>query len=206
MTEINDFIRWARKNSLYRGIICHFYMPEKLKPYYGKVDFAYFNLSSQSEDWIVRGTPGHGIKSKRGKRSKVPCLNCFEVDESFYKAIKELIHEDDHRFEMGILLNKRKLKNEFELIDVSTERPKILPPPFECHHYDNPYSRPGVLRPFNFCKVVRAEIPDGYMGLPIAPIRGDAVMGLLVREGNKRNIDKMLKSKGMTDVRVFPVL
>lgn len=206
MTEISKFIRWARKNSPYRGIICHFYTSEKSKPYYGKVDFAYFNLYSQSEEWIVRGTPGHGIQTKRGKKSNVPCLNCYEVDEIFYKAIRRLADEDEHGFEIGVLLNKRKLKNDFfrKVIDVGKD-PEEIPPPSKCHHYDR--SRPRrVLYPFNRCNVVRIEIPSGYAGLPIAPIRGDAIMALLVREGNKRNTDRMLKSKWMDHVKVFAVL
>ena len=208
MTQgINSFKKWARSQSYRRGMICHFYMPESNKQYYGKTDYAYFNLLSNSLDWLVKGTTGHGIKSKRRKSSSIPCLNCFEVDDEFFWALKKLTPGDNTKFELGILLNKRKLRSYFGVIDVSIEWPHPIPSPNKCHYYDNPRFRQGTLYPFNYCNVVRVEIPRSAIhGVHIAPISNDQIMGMLVKRGDYRAITKLLKFKGMEEVEVFPLL
>jgi len=205
--RIDEFIKWAKKKSYRRGIVCHFYIPESTKQYYDKTDYAYFNLFCNSREWIVKGTTGHGIRSQRGKSSSVPCLNCFEVNDEFYKAIKKLYAERNDKFELGILLNKRKIRNNFKVIDVSTERPKQLLPPNKCHYYDNPRFKKGVLYPFNYCDIVRIEIPKSDLHeIPIGSIPYRAIIGMLVKRKDRRAIDYLLKLKGMDEFKVFPLL
>lgn len=202
-----EFIRWAKRESLRRGMICHFYIAESTKQYYDKTDYAYFNFFCDSRDWIVKGTLGHGIKSQRGKTSPIPCLNCFEINDEFYKAFKKLCSEGNEKFELGIIFNKRKLKNRFETIDVSTEWPDQLPPPNQCHRYDNPRYRRGVLDPFNYCDVVRVEIPESNLHkIPIKAIPYQAVMGMLIKRKDRSAIVSLLKSKRMDKVKVFALL
>jgi len=163
MKELKAFIRWANRERRRRGMICHFYIAEiskeKQKQYYSKIDYAYFNLFCDSPDWIIKGTPEHGVRSKRGKPSPVPCLNCFEINGKFYDAIRQLSVEGNEKFELGLVLNKRMLRRRFEVIDVSTKPPSPLPPPSECHYYDWPQQRARGLQPFHYCDVVRVEIP-----------------------------------------------
>lgn len=207
MGRIDEFVSWAKKISYRRGIVCHFYIPESTKQYYDKTDYAYFNLFCNSKEWIVKGTVGHGITSQRGKRSPVPCLNCFEVDDEFYKAIKQLYAERNGKFELGILLNKRKIKNDFKVIPVSNEHPKERPPPNKCHHYDNPRFKKGVLSPFHYCDVVRIEIPKSNLHeIPIGFIPYRAIIGMLVKQKDRRAIVDLLKIKEMDEVKVFPLL
>ena len=212
MATLKDFRRWAKRQSHRRGIICHFYIKQrdgqsKQKQYYDKLDYAHFNLLSDSKSWLVKGTTGHGITSKRGKRSKVPCLNCFEVDDVFCSSLMRLARNGNDRFELGILLNKRKLKNRFDVIDVSTRRPNPLPLPNRCHMYDNARSRMGVLNPFNFCKVVRVEVPESELPeVPIARIRPDAILALLVRRRARKAAIDRLRDKGLEEVEVFGLL
>ena len=157
MTEISKFIRWANLERQYRGLLCHFYIEKSKQQFYSTTDYAHFNIFSDSRNWIVKGTPKHGIKSKSGKTSPVPCLNCFEVNKKFYDALKRLHTQVNQKFELGIILNKRKLKSEFNVIDVCNIPPFPRPSPKECHYYDFPQFRKGVLDPFNFCDVVRVE-------------------------------------------------
>jgi len=207
MKKVEEFKKWAKRESYRRGLICHFYITDSEKQYYNKVDFAFFNLLSKSKDWIVKGTTGHGISGKKGKSSRVPCLNCFEIDKEFYKAIKTLYVERNEKFDFGLIFNKRKLKNSFEVIDVSTERPNPLPPRNKCHRYDNPRFRYGVLRPFNFCNVVRVEIPSSDLRtLPISSVSSKAIKGILVKKSDLNIVKKQLKLKGMNQVRVFALL
>lgn len=213
MKKISKFVRWANRTRKRRGLICHLYIPKSTKQYYSKADYAYFNLHNDSDSWIVKGTPHHGIKSAKGKRSPVPCLNCFEINEKFYDALKELqARRDEIRitFELGVIFNKRKLKNFFgrkHVIDVSTDYPSPLPPPRECHYYDRPRKRITTLFPFNYCDVVRIEIPESeYNHLPIVCIPYDKIMGVLVKEKNHQSTSRLLRSKGWGDIKVFPLL
>lgn len=211
MKKMNDFIKWARTNAKNRGIVCHFYIQQsdsenEQKQYYDKMDYAHFNLLSKSRSWVIKGTPNHGINSKRGKRSKVPCLNCFEVDDLFYDAMRKLIKRGNDKYEMGILLNKRRLGNDFNVINVSTKIPRPRPKPDKCHYYDLPRGR-FVLKPFNFCNVVRIEVPRNIqIDEPIVGIRYKAIMGFLVRSKMKLKIQRLLKEKGLGNVKVFSVL
>ena len=208
MKKVEEFKKWARRESYRRGFICHFYITGSEKQYYNKTDFAFFNLLSKSKDWIVKGTTGHGIKGKKGKPSRVPCLNCFEIDKEFYKAIKTLYTERNEKFDFGVIFNKRRLRNNnFEVIDVSTEMPNPLPPRNKCHRYDNPRFRYGVLKPFNLCNVVRVEIPSSDLRtLPISAISSKAIMGILVKKSDFNIVKVLLKLKGMNQVRVFALL
>jgi hypothetical protein len=207
MTERSRFTRWVMRLSPRRGLICHFYIEEKAKPFYGKVEFAYFNLFSSSRDWLVRGTKNHGISSARGRKSQVPCLNCFEVNEGFCGAIKEYETDRNGRFEIGVIFNKRKLKKDFEVINVSTNRPNPLPPPNKCHLFDNPRFRVNVLRPFHYCDIVRVEIPAEVDQFPaVSSIRWDAIMGVLVKPRNQNDIARLLHDKGLEQVEIFGVL
>jgi hypothetical protein len=205
--QLRNFISWAKEKSFRRGLVCHFYMPESEKQYYDKTDFAYLNLFSDSTNWIIKGTPNHGIRSRRHKWSPVPCLNCFQVDEEFHSAMKTLVDKRSKRFDVGIVLYKRKLKNKFNVIDVSIERPNPLPPPNKCHYFDNASSRRGVLFPFNYCKVVRIEVPrSDFRQIPMACISGKCVAGLIVKHGDYWNVSRLLKQKGMNRVEIFPIL
>jgi len=211
MREISRFIRWANRKRFRRGLICHFYIAKSKKQYYSKTDYAYFNLFNNSRDWIVKGTPEHGIRSWRGKTSPVPCLNGFEINEKFYEALKTLCDEGNERFELGIIFNKRKLKNHFgdrKIIDVSpiVTPPSPFPPPKKCHHYDWSRSR-RKLWPFHKCDVVRVEIqPSNFHGIPITAIPYHIVMGLLVMQKDYPYIDELLESKKWDEIEVFPLL
>jgi len=204
VTEISKFIRWANRTRWYRGLLCHFYWEKSQKQFYSTTDYAYFNLTSDSPDWVVKGTPKHGIRSQRGKSSPVPCLNCYEINEEFYEALRTLHDEGNEKYELGIILNKRKLKNQFKVIDVSTYPPFPLPPPKECHHYDWPRKRRGPLYPFHYCDVVRVEIPQSKVRkLPIASIPGHILMGLLVEQEDCSAIKNMWD---WGETRIFPLL
>ncbi|MCW4047892.1 MAG: hypothetical protein NWE99_10115 [Candidatus Bathyarchaeota archaeon] len=61
MSQIVRFIEWAEEERVRRGLMCHFYMAESDKQYYGKIDYAYFNLYSDSRNWLVKGTPKHEL-------------------------------------------------------------------------------------------------------------------------------------------------
>jgi hypothetical protein len=205
MTEQSRFTRWVRKCSPRRGLICHFYIREKSKLFYGKIEFAYFNLFCSSKDWVVGGTKNHGISSARGKKSPIPCLNCFEVNDGFCAIIKKYKPDRNGQFEIGIIFNKRKLKKDFEVINVSKKRPSPLPPPSKCHHFDNPRFR-GVLRPFHYCDIVRVEVPELAHFPAIDSIRWDSIMGMLVKPQNQNDIAELLKRKGLGQIEIFAVL
>ena len=213
MSNLNKFSHWAEKESNRRGLLCHFYISGSEKQYYSTTDYAYFNLFSESYDWIVKGTTGHGIASKRGKTSTVPCLNCFEVNDKFFEALDRLSQQSNPRFELGIVLNKRKLKTKFgksKMIEVDPvfKPPEPFPSPRECHHYDWARSR-RKLWPFNKCDVVRLEIPESDFGLPMAAIHYDTIMGMLTRAKEYRGIANMLqdiKKWNVAEIGIFPVL
>lgn len=205
-SERTRFVRWARKNSSWRGLICHFYIAESTKQYYSKTDFALLNLMADSRGWIVKGTPEHGIRSKKGFVSPVPCLNCFEVNDKFYKALKEL--GEDGKFDFGLILNKRKIANIFDrVIDVEAKLPKPLPPPKKCHYYDSPHKRYGALSPFHYCDVVRIEMAKlGPMQSPVTSIPQRAILAYLVRSRDRESIGARLRTKRVDDSIVFSVL
>jgi hypothetical protein len=211
MKPITKFKKWWKKASFGRGMLCHFYIEqnqnnENQKQYYDKIDYAYLNLLSGSRNWIVKGTANHGIKSRRGKCSQVPCLNCFEVNEKFFTALKKSEEEDNNRFALGILLNKRRIKGRFHVIDVSIKRPHGYIPPNKCHYYDNVYFRKALI-PFNYCDVVRVEIPhSGLFGMPFAELKAKEILGILSRKRNHRAICKEIKKKHMNNVQVFSLL
>lgn len=214
MEEVARFKRWAEHQRDRRGLLCHFYEAEgKQKPYYTKVDYAFFNLFSNSPNWVIKGTVGHGIRSQRGRLSPVPCFNCYQIDDEFYRALKIHCEDFSRKIELGIILNRRKIKNLFgakNVVDVeSWDFSKNRPPPSECWKYDivgKPRSR---LWPFHNCHVVRIRIPyEGLYGLPIVNIPKDAIMGLLVkREGfDMKLMLKILENKKWHNVEIFPLL
>ena len=206
MTEQSRFTRWVRKYSPRRGLICHFYIREKSKPFYGKVDFAYFNLFCPSKDWVIGGTKNHGVSSARGKKSQIPCLNCFEVNDEFCKVVEKYETDRNDQFEIGIIFNRRKLRRDFAIINVSKSPPHPLPPPNTCHHFDYPRFRINALRPFHYCDVVRVEIPERNQFPAIGSIRWDSIMGMLAKPQNQHDIAKLLQSKGLGKVEIFAVL
>lgn len=208
MRNVNEFIKWAKKETYRRGLVCHFYIHKSKKQYYDKTDYAYFNLFCDSQDWIVKGTTGHGISSQRNKRSKIPCLNCFEVNDKFYKAIRKLSAGGNDKFKFGIILNKRILKKDFEVINVSTIIPNGKRPPLnECHCFDIAHKRRWVLNPFNYCDVIRIEIPESEISEePITRIPKRAIAGMLVKNDDSRAVNKLLKENGKGRINVFPIL
>ena len=96
--KLGKFIEWAKNRSFRRGLICHLYIRESEKQYYDKTDYAYLNLFSDSPYWVVKGTANHGIRRKKGKCSPIPCLNCFQVNDKFFRAIKILAQGKSHIF------------------------------------------------------------------------------------------------------------
>jgi hypothetical protein len=221
MKSLDRFRRWVEENSYRRGIICHFYISEvetsisrakpKQKQYYTKADYAFFNLLSNSDEWIVKGTIHCGVTDKWGDQCRVPCLNCFEVDKEFLHAIEQLHTAGNPKFEIGILFNKRKLRMHFghdEVCDVGDIKEVgygVLPNK-ECWKYDIRWQRGKVLRPFNLCDVVRIRIRKSKLRRePIHSIPIQCVMGLLVRRDDYRAI---LDTPKVTEygLEVFPVL
>jgi len=213
MNELNRFIHWANKEMAGRRLVCHFYISESEKPYYSKTDYAYFNLLSDSRNWIVKGTTGHGIRSGRGKASPIPCLNLFEVNEKFFNALDLLSNQGNKRFDVGIIFNKRRLKGSFGKAKVVNVTPIFGPPdpfpsPKECHRYDWVRSR-YRLWPFNKCDVVRLEIPESDFGLPIATIPYQAIAGMLIRRKDYHGIAKIMQDTKRLDtsrIQIFGLL
>ena len=208
------FKRWANSNRKGRGLLCHFYDAEskKQKQYYTKSDYAYFNLFCSSPEWIVKGTTNHGIQSEREKTSQVPVLNCYQIDEAFFEALENHCDEATKKYELGIILNKRVLRDHFgedkvkdvELWDHHDSRP----PPQECWKYDIATARRS-LWPFNFCRVVRIKIPrQSLYKIPIKGIPRNAIMGLIVKkEGYEdKAMTKLLNQKRWGNLEVFPLL
>jgi hypothetical protein len=217
------FKSWVNENSPGRRIVCHFYIAEKpkveknakskeakQKQYFTKVDYAFFNLLSDSEEWVVKGTVHNGIKDKYGALCRIPCLNCFEVDGDFLKSLKQLPVTGNDKFEVGILLNKRKLRSLFgreNVCDVAEWKHGDDPQPNKrCWRYDIFSQRRWVLNPFNYCKVIRVRIKKTHLrGLPITAIPTTTVMGLFVRKEDYnavRYLPKVLEN----DLEVFPLL
>jgi len=195
-------------------LLCHFYDAEskKQKQYYTKSDYAYFNLFCSSQEWIIKGTTDHGIRSEREKTAQVPVLNCYQIDEGFFKALENHCDEATKKYELGIILNKRVLRNHFgedkvkdvELWDHHDSRP----PPQDCWKYDIATAR-RALWPFNFCQVVRIKIsPQSLYKMPVKGIPRSAIMALIVKkEGYEdKAMAKLLNQKRWGNVEVFPLL
>jgi hypothetical protein len=213
MKELTRFKRWANGHRSGRGLLCHFYTVEgkKQKQYYTKPDYAYFNIFSNSPDWIIKGTTGHGISSERGKVSSVPCLNCYKVDDTFYEGLETLVEEGNQKYELGLILDKAALRKVFKVVDVLPwDHKDSRPPPSECYKYDIPAKKPA-LYPFNYCDVVRIRIPySNLYDMPIARIPGDAIMGMLVKKDgyNDKALAELLSEKweDLGDFQPFPLL
>jgi hypothetical protein len=207
--EISRFIRWTNENVPYRGLICHFYILGKEKQFYTKADYAHFNLLLDSQEWLIKGTPEHGISSLRGKRSQMPCLNSFEINAAFCEALKKMAEQGNTRFNLGIIFNKRRLENlGYKVVSVVAIKrpPSPYPPPNHCHYYDWAYKRHS-LWPFNKCSVTRVEIPmSGFIGSSIARIPRHVVMALLVRKDQEEDIRELLVSKKFKETEIFSVL
>ena len=108
------------------------------------------------------------------------------------------------KFEFAVLVNKRKLKRAFKVIHVSVEPPSVRPAPDKCHHYDVASRRRGTLSPFDFCDVVRVEIPRGeFRSEPVAGIARYAVMAVLVKNHEVELVRTLLRAKRMSHVQVL---
>lgn len=212
MKEFARFKRWADQNRKGRGLLCHFYETGSKKQYYTESGFAYFNVFSETPNWIVKGTTDHGMKSERGKTCQTPVLNCYQIDETFYEALENHCNNTDKKYELGIVLSKNQLKNYFgveNVIDVELwtfKGPRPSPP--ECWRYDVWQGRRRLI-PFNKCTVVRAKIPKSELyELPIKSLPREVVMGLLVKEQgyDEKAFSELLGQKGWKDTAVFPLL
>jgi hypothetical protein len=208
MTRAGKFSSWARRISYDKGMLCHFYLTNFEKQYYDNSNFAFMNLASSARGWVVKGTTDLGITGRNGKKSQVPCLNCFEVDDAFFKAFREFEGDANPRFQFGLLLNRRKLKNRFgkeKVIPVSTDPPfSPRPPQNMAHYFDIPGQRRGVLGSFNKCKVVRVVIPHHEeLNMPIIELPKGVIFGILVKRGLMGVAKKLLRQKGMYDVAVL---
>lgn len=210
MKETTKFKKWVERVRPKRGLVCHFYIPESNKPYYDKLDYVLFNLISNAKEWVVKGTPDHGITSRSGKKSRVPCLNCFEVDSDFVDAIIDLQDINNHKFEFGVVFNKNCLRKYFgrgQVIDVEAKIPRPIPFAPYCHRYDSPTNRYGALKPFHWCQVVRIEIDKNiFRSCPILAIPGKAIMGFLIKESDVVAARELLDSKRLGSVPIFPIL
>jgi hypothetical protein len=135
------------------------------------------------------------------------------VNRKFYDALDRLSDEGNPRFELGIIFNKRKLKNQYgkaRVIDVTpiVKPPDPFPSPKECHHYGWARSR-RKLWPFNNCDVVRLEIRGSDFGLPITAISRQSIMGMVTKRKDYHGIVSMLQERKDWDsskIRVFPLL
>jgi hypothetical protein len=96
-------------------MLCHLYEAEgtRQKQYYTKVDYAYLNLFCSSKEWLVKGTTEHGMRSLGTKKSRVPCLNCYQISDDFYEALEKHLVQNKKRYEFGLVLNKRALRKHF---------------------------------------------------------------------------------------------
>ena len=221
MNGLQRFKSWVRQNGKSQGMVCHFYYAEKesdsknrkpkQKPHYSKIDYAYFNLFSKSKDWLIKGTTGHGIRDDNNKKSDVPVLNCYEIDDYFYDALRQPPEEWIADYELGIILDKAELKRHFGRMNVKHIKPWYYgdpyPPPSRTWCYDKLQERKGSLEPFNFCNVVRVKIRRRkYLGLPIKTIPRGGVLGMLVKRGSYHVMCRLLKQKKWSNVAVFPLL
>lgn len=223
MRSLEVFKRWVDEYSYRRGIVCHFYISRpgneeedrddeaRQVQYFTKVDYAFFNLFNQAKEWIIKGTPHNGVRDKYGDPCRVPCLNCFEVNKKFLKALKELGISGNSKFEIGVLFNKRGLRSHFgsdDVCDVDDWMKSGCPelPNKQCWRYDIPWKKKGVLDPFNFCDVVRVRTRKSSLRrLPIHAIPIQHIVGLLVRKSDHKAVLDSPKSIKYT-FEVFPVL
>ena len=214
MKDLTRFRRWADQRRRRRGLLCHFYegVSERQKQYYTKVDYAYFNLFSESPDWIIKGTTSHGITSQRDRTSMVPCLNCYQVNEKFYCALEEHCGQSKRKYEFGIVLSKSELKRYFgeeNVVDVGLwDHHQQRPQPSECWRYDIATARRSLI-PFNYCDIVRIRIAKSSVyGIPISTIPRSTVMGLLLRQQgcNLSAIERRLRKKTWDEVEIFTLL
>jgi hypothetical protein len=211
MKDLTKFKKWTETKRKGRGLLVHFYESQgKQKPYYTKADFAYYNLFSEAQSWIVKGTEGHGIRSSGDKTSRVPCLNCYQINDKLYDALDKHDTEPKKKYEFGIVLSKSALKTYFgedNVVDVKLwDENKPLPLPANCWRYDKTRAR-SRLYPFNYCDVVRIRTPKSPLyNIPLVSLPKEAVMGFLVRsEGyDEEAITNILKQKKLVD-EVFPI-
>ena len=111
-------------------------------------------------------------------------------------------NEAIYKYELGMILNKRILRNYFgednvKDVELWDHHESSRPPPEDCWQYDIATAR-RKLWPFNSCQVVRVRIPrNGLYKIPIKGIPRNAIMGLLVKkEGyEEKAMAKLLKSK-----------
>lgn len=227
MNQIQRFRIWAEKHRKKEGIICHFYYSDKQtimgrtkkprqKQYYTRVDYAYFNLFCDSQEWFVKGTPEHGISglSSQGyERSQVPCLNCYEINGKFYKALEAPEEEWNKEYEIGLILSKEGIRARFgedRVKDVKLwreEDKKPRPPPKLSWCYDIGRKRAGTLSPFNRCGIVRIRIQKcRSLGIAIESIPIETIRGLLVKRGKCHAVRRFLQGKGWNELEIFPLL
>jgi hypothetical protein len=205
MRPSKHFERWIQNNELEDKVLCHFYVKKNTKQYFGNPEFAYFNLVNSSPGWIVGGTTGHGVTSDAGECSQVPCLNCFSVDDLFCTKLISEISNYQNKYEIGIILDRSRLENTFSIHNVGTCYG--YKPLAECHKFDNPKYRKGVLDPFNYCQVIRMEIPkDRKFGRPIVVLDAKDILAVLLRPGQENRVSKLLIRKQMQNTEIFAAL
>jgi hypothetical protein len=182
-------------------LLCHFYELDTKKQYYTDTGYAHFNLFSNSPDWIIKGTTGHGIRSEREKVCQTPVFNCYQIDEEFYEALETHCGDQSKKYELGIVLSKNELKRQFGQSNVADielwNYQKSRPTPSECWRYDVWQGR-RRLWPFNKCNVIRVRIQESrFYGISIKAIPYAAMMALLVKEDgfDEKEMSKLLERK-----------
>jgi hypothetical protein len=211
-TELQKFKKWASELSKNDTLLAHFYIAQKKTKEKGKVvvksiidppDYFVFNTLSKEKCWQIKGTTGHG---KCGKRYPVPVLNCWKIDTEFFNALKEYYkHQSDFdQYKYGIILSKNKLARVLsEVVEVTNYKGEKINSK-NCWYFDVPSYKFGPLRPFSFCKVVRAKMPyEHYTGEPIFKIPAQAIVGVMVQYGEKEAFRQLLNQKGMGHVKLF---
>ncbi len=202
-TELQRFKKWAIKINKQDTVLCHFYISTK-RQVVEPPQYFVFNMLSKDKCWQIRGSLGDGLCKKK---FHVPVLNCWKVDVKFFSGLKDYYSDQKryNKYKYAILISKNKLS-------------KVLPDTKEvlnfvggvnvnaknCWLYDIASKKSGVLEPFNYCKVVRSRIPkEPLTGEPIFRIPLSAIIGIMVQYGEKNKYQKLLKQKGMSNVKVF---